>query len=442
MDVRKRITGGTGTRRRIVCAVLAAAMAAGQPAAAWATSSRQQMEQDRDKAQQGLNEANEDAREAEANRNQAQGVVSGLTAELTDLLTELDLLEEDIAAKEIQIQEAQEAFDAAKAKEQEQYEAMKKRIKYMYEKGDTEFLDVLLKVRSMSELLNKSEYIENIYRYDRQKLLEYQETKRQVEEYQIQLDNEMNEMEGMKLEYEEQQAGLEATIAQKRREIADFDAQLAQAKANAEAYKKTIAQKNEQIRKAEEEERRRQEEERRRQEEEARKRQEEESRAAAAAQQNSSSSGSKPSASSSGSSDSVGPGGSAPSSAKSSGTSVKSSGGTAAGREIADYGLQFVGNPYVYGGTSLTNGTDCSGFTQSIYKHFGYTIPRTSAEQRSAGYAVDYSEAQPGDLICYPGHVGLYIGNGQIVHASNAKNGIMVSSATYRSIMAVRRILP
>lgn len=437
MEIRKRIAGRKGTRRRIVCAVLAAAVAAGQPAAAWATSSRQQMEQDRDKAQQGLDEANKDAREAEANRNEAQGVVSGLTAELTDLLAELDLLQEDIAAKEIQIEEAQEAFDAAKAKEQEQYEAMKKRIKYMYEKGDTEFLDVLLKVRSMSELLNKSEYIENIYQYDRQKLLEYQETKRQVEEYQIQLDNEMNEMEGMKLEYEEQQASLEATIEQKRREIADFDAQLAQAKANAEAYKKTIAQKNEQIRKAEEEERRRQEEERRRQEEEARRRQEEESRAAAAQQISSG----RTSASSSGSSTSAGPG-SVSSSSKGSGTSIKSSGGTAAGREIADYALQFVGNPYVYGGTSLTNGTDCSGFTQGIYKHFGYTLPRTSAEQRSAGYAVDYSEAQPGDLICYPGHVGLYIGNGQIVHASNARNGIMVSSATYRSIMAVRRILP
>ena len=410
---------------RALCAVLAAVMAASQPLPALATADRQQMEQERDEAQQGLNEANEDAREAQENLNQAQGVVSGLNSELTELLAEMALLEADMDAKEVQIQEAQADYDAAKEREREQYEAMKKRIKYMYEKGDTEFLDVLLKVRSMSELLNKSEYIENIYRYDREKLLEYQETKQQVQDYQEQLDTEMNEMEGMKQEYQAQQESLESTIAAKRREIADFDAQLAQAKAAAEEYTKTIAQKNEQIRKAEEEERRRQEEERRRQEEEQRRR-EEESRAAAAASQNSGS-GSGPAA--------------GPVAAPTKKTTVKSSGGTALGREIADYGLQFVGYPYVYGGTSLTGGTDCSGFTMRVYEHFGYSLPRTSAEQRSAGYGVDYSDAQPGDLICYPGHVALYIGNGQIVHASNAKNGIMVSSATYRSIMAVRRII-
>ena len=403
--------------RRVFCAVLAAVMAAGQPVPALATADRQQMEQERDEAQKGLNEANEDAREAQEKLNQAQGVVSGLNEELTDLLAEITLLEADMDAKEIQIQQAQDDYDAAKAKEQEQYEAMKKRIKYMYEKGDTEFLDVLLKVRSMSELLNKSEYIENIYRYDREKLLEYQETKQQVQEYQEQLDNEMNEMEGMKLEYQEQQENLEATIASKRREIANFDAQLAEAKAAAEQYTKTIAQKNEQIRKAEEEERRRQEEEQRRREEESR----------AAAQNSGGSSSGGPLA--------------GPTASGTSRTTTKSTGGTAAGRAIADYALQFVGNPYVYGGTSLTNGADCSGFTQSVYKHFGYSLPRTSADQRSAGYGVDYSDAQPGDLICYPGHVAMYIGNGQIVHASNSRVGIVVGSATYRSIMAVRRII-
>ena len=95
----------------------------------------------------------------------------------------------------------------------------------------------------------------------------------------------------------------------------------------------------------------------------------------------------------------------------------------------------------MYGGTSLTKGADCSGFTYRIYADFGYNIPRTSFQQRSAGTGVKYENAQPGDLICYDGHVGLYIGGGYIVHASSAKTGIKVSKATYRPILAVRRIL-
>ena len=108
---------------------------------------------------------------------------------------------------------------------------------------------------------------------------------------------------------------------------------------------------------------------------------------------------------------------------------------------MASYGCQFIGNPYVFGGTSLTNGTDCSGFTQSVYAHFGIRIPRDSTSQRFFGTGVDYSQAQPGDLICYAGHVGLYIGNGQIVHASSERTGIKISNATYRTILAVRRVL-
>ena len=100
-----------------------------------------------------------------------------------------------------------------------------------------------------------------------------------------------------------------------------------------------------------------------------------------------------------------------------------------------------MGNPYVAGGTSLTNGADCSGFTYRVYQDWGYNISRTSYSQRSDGRAVNYSEAQPGDLICYEGHVALYIGGGKIVHASTQKTGIKVSNANYRPIVAVRRIL-
>ncbi|MCR5715741.1 MAG: SH3 domain-containing protein [Lachnospiraceae bacterium] len=120
---------------------------------------------------------------------------------------------------------------------------------------------------------------------------------------------------------------------------------------------------------------------------------------------------------------------------------VSANGGSASGRAVAQFALQFVGNPYVYGGTSLTNGCDCSGFVMSVYANFGVSLPHSSASDRSVGSSVSsLGEAQPGDLICYSGHVALYIGDGKIVHASTSKTGIIVSNAGYRTILAIRRI--
>lgn len=112
------------------------------------------------------------------------------------------------------------------------------------------------------------------------------------------------------------------------------------------------------------------------------------------------------------------------------------------GQRIAQFALKFTGRPYVYGGTSLTNGADCSGFTMSVFQNFGISLPHSSSAQRSLGANVGcLANAQPGDLICYSGHVGLYIGDGQIVHASNSRKGIIVSSATHKRILAIRRVI-
>ena len=146
-----------------------------------------------------------------------------------------------------------------------------------------------------------------------------------------------------------------------------------------------------------------------------------------------------------------GSGAAASSSAAAGGSSAGSGSGSSAGQStqtassngqaVVDYARQFLGNPYVYGGNSLTNGTDCSGFVKGVYAAFGINLPRTSAEQRSVGYAVSLSEIQPGDIVCYSGHVGIYAGNNTLIHASNEKTGITLTSpVTYRSVLAVRRI--
>ncbi len=399
--------------QKLLCGLLVSAMVCGQTVPAWATS---KAEKEKQEAQKKLEEANKKARDAENKKSVAQNQVSKLTTDLTALLSDIKVLESDMSNKEAEINQAELDYAEAKKDEEKQYASMKKRIQYMYEKGDTEYLDIFLQVKNMSDLLNKAEYVEGIYTYDRNMLINFQETKQKVADYKSDLEEDKAEMEVMELEYKDQQSQLETLISTKKKEVSNFDSQLAQAKQDATVYAQTVAKKNEEIRKTKEEEARR------KAAEEARKKAEEEARKRAAAN-----SGQRPNS---------------PANNKYTGpTANKSNGGTAEGRAVADYGLQFVGNPYVFGGTSLTSGADCSGFVLSVYRHFGYSLPRSSSEQRSAGREVSYSEAQPGDLICYAGHIGIYIGNGQIVHASSPATGIKVGTATYRTILSVRRIL-
>lgn len=350
--------------------------------------------------------------------------IDALDAEMVALLTDINLIKEAITDKEADIEQTQIEYDAALAEKNEQYEAMKIRIRFMYEKGDVSYLQMFFGAKSMGEIMNKASYVEELYEYDRRLLEEYEGVVQQVAALQDALEEEKSELETSRTELEEEERYVEEVLAQKQEEYENYNVVLARAKQEAAVYTTRIKQETAKIRKLEEEERRRkEEEERKRKEEEERKRKEQE---ALSAQED-------------GDSDSG------------SGTGQKEEppkptvSGSGKGQEIAKFACKYIGCPYVAGGTSLTNGADCSGFTYRVYSDFGYSISRTSYQQRNNGTGVSYSEAQPGDIICYEGHVGLYIGDGLIVHASNSRpypsGGIKVSQAQYRTILGVRRIV-
>lgn len=384
-------------------------------------------------------QADERRRQEQARYESAAGAVSAIQSDvdavaeeideidaaLVEIIASVELIEEDIARKEEQIETTTGELEEAQEIERQQYEAMKLRIRFMYEKGDTTYLQLLLESQGFSDMINKAEYIEKLYDYDREKLLEYQEAREAVERLKEQLEEEMSELEAQHHELEEEQESLEIMLAQRKETYENYEIQLAQARQEAAIYKANIKKQNEEIKRLEAEAANKQSQidAARRAEEEARRAQE----LALQNQQSASSQG--------GSSGTTASAGSSYASASSySGTGSK-------GQQIANYACQFIGNPYVPGGTSLTQGADCSGFVWRVYKDFGYSLPRTSYDLRSAGSGVSYSNAQPGDIMCYAGHVGIYIGNGQIVHASTQKTGIKITAATYKEILSVRRIV-
>ena len=344
----------------------------------------------------------------ESQKSALSSEVSSLNDDLTDTLLNIEVLESDLADKEAEIEQAEKDYEAAKATEEQQYDSMKKRIQYLYETGQESYLEMLLTSDSVADLVNKVDYAEELQEYDRRLLDEYKAAKQAVIDLQAQLEEEKQELLEMEEQLKQEKANLESVIAQKRSQIADFDSQLSAAKAKVSEYQKKIKEQNAQIKQLQKEE--------------------EAKRKAAAAQSSTSSAGS--STASSGSTSGY--------SSKSSGKTATVSGG-GGGSSIASTGLRYVGNPYVYGGNSLTNGTDCSGFVHLIYAACGISTPRDSNSLAGGGRAVSESEMLPGDVVCYYGHVGIYIGNGQIVHASTPSSGIKVSNMYYRSIRCVRR---
>lgn len=403
-----------------------------------------EVREEQEETQEHLDELDDRMDSLENQKDEVAGEITVLDTQLVDILTSISICEDEIAAKEDEIDIAKDELEAAKEREAAQYEDMKTRIRFMYEKGDQAYLQIFLEASSLPEMLNKASYVESLYEYDRELLLEYENTKLEVASIKEELELEEADLLSSQRELKEQQDYLEKIIAEKRATVANFDTQLAQARQEASSYKEQLRAQNEKIKQLEEEERERQ----RQLAKEKNKAKEGETEVASG-----SSTGQTTYDPSGADLPGAGNGGGAgeygefygndpdTGSAGNNAPSSDAGGDAGLGRQIADYGCQFIGNPYVYGGTSLTSGTDCSGFTQAVFAHFGVRLPRDSTSQRFVGTSVPYEEARAGDLICYAGHVAIYIGNGQIVHASTERTGIKISNATYRTILSVRRVV-
>ena len=459
-------------KKRIVCLMLAVMMTVGQ--AATVSASRE----DELREEQAWTSAQLDATYAQidqfyAAKQQLENEIAALDANLVNVMVSIQTLEGDISNKQADIEQTQADLVKAQNAKDKQYEAMKQRIQYLYEKGGSDaWFQMMVNAENLSELLTKAEYTQKMYEYDRQSLETYVNTIEQVTQLGQQYEQEKAELEGMKQEYEAESVNLQTAIDERKATSADYDNEIAYAQQMANEYAALIQQQQAEIEQLEAE--------RIAAEEEAR-RQAEAAAAAAAAEEaaqqeetvvydeegnevdpseaaengetvydeegnevDASEVASEEDYSESDgdyeydeygnvidSSNTVDP---------SEYESSSSSSGT--GSSVVDYATQFVGNPYVWGGTSLTDGADCSGFVQSVYANFGIDLPRTSYEQQNAGTEVSYEDAQPGDLICYGGHVAIYMGDGKIVHASNAKDGIKISdNAAYRTILSVRRLV-
>jgi cell wall-associated NlpC family hydrolase/Skp family chaperone for outer membrane proteins len=338
--------------------------------------------------------------------------IKNKSAKLDEILAAQKKLQKDITSKQAEIEQNQKDLAAAQEKQQEQYDAMKKRIQFMYENSaEDNIWTAIIESNGITDMLNRIEYVSDVYDSDRALMDSYQAAVEQVKEIGTKLDKDMNELTAMQDDYEKQQADVEAAIVALENQKEQYASQIAQAQQQADNYQNIITAQGKII-------------------------QEQEAAAAAAARANSSS------GSSSYDGGGAGKGGSIASDYASGGGKNPSASTGVSGSSVVSYAMQFVGNPYVWGGNSLTNGVDCSGFVHEVYAHFGISTPRYSQAFKSVGQAVSFDNIQPGDVVVYPGHVAIYAGGGVIVEAQSTKAGITANrSVQCHTILAIRRLV-
>ena len=340
--------------------------------------------------------------------------IKNKSAKLDEILAAQKKLQTDITNKQAEIEQNQKDLAAAQEKQQEQYDAMKKRIQFMYENSaEDNIWTAIIESNGITDMLNRIEYVSDVYDSDRALMDSYQAAVEQVKEIGTKLDKDMNELTAMQDDYEKQQSDVEAAIVALENQKEQYASQIAQAQQQAENYQNIITAQGKII-------------------------QEQEAAAAAAAAARANSSSSSPSYDGGG----AGKGGSIASDYAAGGGKNPSASTGVSGSSVVSYAMQFVGNPYVWGGNSLTNGVDCSGFVHEVYAHFGISTPRYSQAFKSVGQAVSFDNIQPGDVVVYPGHVAIYAGGGVIVEAQSTKAGITANrSVQCHTILAIRRLV-
>ena len=388
--------------KAVLALVLVVSLTIGSSQVVYATSAQNK----KSEAEKNLNDVNKKIDNLENTKEEIEGELDTKNEELVNLMVDVGILEKEIDQNEKQLKQVKKDLKTAQKNEKKQYQAMKKRIKFMYERGDSAVISSLLESKSMADMLNRVEYFNEVYDYDRNLLDNYEKTRKQVEDLKAQVEDEKKELETAKDDLKQQQKQLETAMANLRSQQANADTQIANAKSLASEYQKTITEQNKII-------------------------QQQQAAAAASGRSSGGSSGGSGGTSKPNSNASV-PGGNL--------NPPKTT--NVSGSDVVNYAMQFVGKPYVWGGKDPNTGADCSGFTSYVYAHFGISIPSFSGAQRSCGQEVSYANAQAGDLICYAGHVAIYMGGGKIVHAKGTAYGIVGNdNATYKTIITVRRLL-
>lgn len=396
-------------RNRICAALLVFTLAGALTAGAVSVPSvyaKTEAEKKRDEYKKKLKDKNKDIENIKENQADVKSDLASAASRMKTLLAKQEKLKQDIQDKQDEVARADKQLKQAKEEEKEQYQAMKLRIQYMYENStDNSVWTALFESDGLSDMLNRIEYATDLYQSDRDLMDSYEAAVKKVEDWTVQLANDMDYLLTLQDQYKAQQGEVETLIAQLNQKKEAYANQLADAKRQAEDYSKTIAKQEEIIRAQE----------------------------AAAAQANASTyNGGGTGAS----------GGIASDSYLQDPNCNPSNSTNVSGADIVAYATQFVGNPYVWGGNSLTNGCDCSGFVHLIYQNFGISTPRYSQSFKTVGQPVSYQNIQAGDVVVYPGHVAIYNGNGGIVEAQSTKAGITNGRpVNCHTILAIRRLV-